>query len=262
MFPVSGTYSSLVYPADTNTTYRNRYGFSPVIFDKDYTVSVTAPAGYAVYYSICYNQDASTGCHSDLKAVAGTSVTIEKARIEENFNAAVFPTHYVDLWWHFQPFEGIQGRIVKPDGSYVNPSDGFTPYLDGTVAAGSAENSGKYYYFSISSYGDHQVSFSPPAPYSVSSYQLCYNNPNTYNCSYGNTGTVSISQSSLLNDNYNWSEDKSHYADLWFWLSTPTPTPTPTLTPCPVLSYPANLRCDIPNNMIYGDAVSGADHYS
>jgi hypothetical protein len=137
---------------------------------------------------------------------------------------SVYLPHYVDLYWHFKPTEVIQGRIVKPDGTYA-----WYPVKleDGTVATEGTNGGGKYYSFTDFSYINHTVTITPPLEYVVDYHMLCYNGGA---CTYPAGASATVTQDSLLNANYNWgaSPDPFHYADLWWYLKSACDATKPT----------------------------------
>lgn len=100
--PNGGTFSE----EDPAVRARKAYSWSGLDSNTAYTVTVPRPPtpdanGVSDYtnvgYTACYNR---TDCHENTPT-PGWSFTVDPSKLNDNYNAAVYPTHYVDLWWHF-----------------------------------------------------------------------------------------------------------------------------------------------------------------
>ncbi|OGH21516.1 MAG: hypothetical protein A2958_02185 [Candidatus Levybacteria bacterium RIFCSPLOWO2_01_FULL_38_13] len=174
--PASETVS-LDNPA-TKTTTANPYSFTNVSATGHY-VSVSAPSGYSIGYTLCYN---ATNCHSATPTPEGGVIV--------NVPAG----GYADLWWHYTPYGFIQGRICKDDNgdgnlnctnesfirdpsstatgctNYTN-QDGVSISITGPQNIGSLKavgcNTEPYYSSGLIPPGKYTVSVNPPAGWTV-----------------------------------------------------------------------------------------------
>lgn len=88
-------------------------GTTTLLGDQNYDVSVSAPSGSNVGYTLCYNK---TDCHGT-PPTSGASITTDSNRADsQNY---VSGNHYVDLYWHFTPQTANCKNLTGPTTVFV-----------------------------------------------------------------------------------------------------------------------------------------------